>query len=385
MELYIFNRDLELKGILDTFISLRWIRRFHKSGEFQLNCMFDINTLNLLKPENIIYRKDDLEAGYIETLQIKLNETGQEYLEIKGKFLTNYLNSRISWERIKFDGGLESLIRKLINDNVINPKNINRKISNLVLGDIKGFNENIKYSDSFGNILGQLEKISTTNNIGFRNILDIKTKKIIFDLYKGVNRTANNSSIAPCIFSREFENILNQEYVNSFNNYKNTTLIAGAGEGSARKITYMENGIGLDRHELYVDARDISDKEEKTRMVEDRDLEGNIIGEHEETYEAEIPWDRYEPLLLQRGKEKLSECQKIETFNSKINIQSNNVYKKDYDLGDVITIMDKKWKLMINERITEIEEIFDNNGKSVNVMFGNQIPSIIDKIKQTVR
>ncbi|NFC87518.1 hypothetical protein EXN13_07450 [Clostridium botulinum] len=385
MELYIFNKYLELKGILDTFISLRWIRRFHKSGEFQLNCMFDINTLNLLKPENIIYRKDDLEAGYIETIQIKLNENGQEYLEIKGKFLTNYLNSRISWERIKFDGGLESLIRKLINDNVINPKNINRKISNLVLGDIKGFNENIKYSDSFGNILGQLEKISTTNNIGFRNILDIKTKKIIFDLYKGVNRTANNSSIAPCIFSREFENILNQEYVNSFNNYKNTTLIAGAGEGSARKITYMENGIGLDRHELYVDARDISDKEEKTRMVEDRDLEGNIIGEHEETYEAEIPWDRYEPLLLQRGKEKLSECKKIETFNSKINIQSNNVYKKDYDLGDVVTIRDKKWNLMINERITEIEEIFDNNGKSVNVMFGNQIPSIIDKIKQTVR
>ncbi|MHB9909231.1 siphovirus ReqiPepy6 Gp37-like family protein [Clostridium botulinum] len=385
MELYIFNKYLELKGILDTFISLRWIRRFHKSGEFQLNCMFDINTLNLLKPENIIYRKDDLEAGYIETIQIKLNENGQEYLEIKGKFLTNYLNSRISWERIKFDGGLESLIRKLINDNVINPKNINRKISNLVLGDIKGFNENIKYSDSFGNILGQLEKISTTNNIGFRNILDIKTKKIIFDLYKGVNRTANNSSIAPCIFSREFENILNQEYVNSFNNYKNTTLIAGAGEGSARKITYMENGIGLDRHELYVDARDISDKEEKTRMVEDRDLEGNIIGEHEETYEAEIPWGRYEPLLLQRGKEKLSECQKIETFNSKINIQSNNVYKKDYDLGDVVTIRDKKWNLMINERITEIEEIFDNNGKSVNVMFGNQIPSIIDKIKQTVR
>ncbi|KEI96553.1 hypothetical protein N496_15295 [Clostridium botulinum A2B3 87] len=385
MELYIFNKYLELKGILDTFISLRWIRRFHKSGEFQLNCMFDINTLNLLKPENIIYRKDDLEAGYIETIQIKLNENGQEYLEIKGKFLTNYLNSRISWERIKFDGGLESLIRKLINDNVINPKNINRKISNLVLGDIKGFNENIKYSDSFGNILGQLEKISTTNNIGFRNILDIKTKKIIFDLYKGVNRTANNSSIAPCIFSREFENILNQEYVNSFNNYKNTTLIAGAGEGSARKITYMENGIGLDRRELYVDARDISDKEEKTRMVEDRDLEGNIIGEHEETYEAEIPWDRYEPLLLQRGKEKLSECQKIETFNSKINIQSNNVYKKDYDLGDVVTIRDKKWNLMINERITEIEEIFDNNGKSVNVMFGNQIPSIIDKIKQTVR
>lgn len=42
-------------------------------------------------------------------------------------------------------------------------------------------------------------------------------------------------------------------------------MIAGAGEGSARKITSIENGDGLDRYEMYVDARDIEDKEEKKK------------------------------------------------------------------------------------------------------------------------
>ncbi|NFG97930.1 hypothetical protein FDC49_01970 [Clostridium sporogenes] len=385
MELYIFNSDLELIGILDTFTSLRWIRRYFKSGEFELHCALNFNTLELLKRDNVVYKKNDVEAGYIETRQLKIGEDGQEYLEVKGKFLTNYLDRRISWDRVSFSSKTEELMRKLVLENAISPTNINRKIPNLILGDLKGFKENIKYANSFGNIIEQLENISNTNNLGYRNILDIKNRKILFDIYKGVDRTINNGTIAPCIFSRDFENILEQEYMDSLNNYRNTTLIAGAGEGSARKITSIEEGVGLDRYELYVDARDITDKEEKKKTVLDYDEEGNVTGEHEETEEVEIPWERYKPLLLQRGKEKLSECEEIKTFDSKINTNGNNVYKKDFDLGDIVTIVDKKWGIRIDTRITEIEEVYEEKGLEVNVVFGNNIPTIIDKIKQKVR
>lgn len=384
MELYIFSRDLELKGILDIFTSLRWIRRYYKSGEFELHCALNFNTLELLKRDNVVYKKNDVEAGYIETRQLKINEDGQEYLEIKGKFLTNYLDRRINWDRVNFDGKTEGLMRKLINDNAINPVNINRTIPNLTLGSLKGFNEDIKYQNSFGNILDCLENVSNTSNLGYRNLLDIKNRKILFDVYKGVDRTINNGTIAPCIFSRDFENILEQEYMDSLNNYRNTTLIAGAGEGKDRKLTSIENTKGLDRFELYVDARDITDKEEKKKIVTETDEEGNVT-EHEETEEVEIPWERYKPLLIQRGKEKLEECKEIQTFDSKINTNGNNVYKKDFDLGDIVTIVDKKWGIRIDTRITEIEEIYEEKGLEVNVVFGNNIPTIIDKIKQKVR
>ncbi len=200
MELYIFNRDLELKGILDTFTSLRWIRKFNISGEFELHCSLDFKTLELLKRENVIFKKNDVEAGYIETRQLKIGENAQEYLEVKGKFLTNYLDRRISWDRVNFSGKTEELMRKLVLENAINPTNLNRKIPNLILGDLKGFNEDIKYHNSFGNIIECLENISNTNNLGYRNLLDIRNRKILFDVYKGVDRTINNGSIAPCIF-----------------------------------------------------------------------------------------------------------------------------------------------------------------------------------------
>ncbi|HIG0362067.1 TPA: siphovirus ReqiPepy6 Gp37-like family protein [Clostridium sporogenes] len=385
MELYIFSRDLELKGILDTFTSLRWIRRYSKTGEFELHCALNSNTLDLLKRENIIFKKDDVEAGYIETRQLKIGEDGQEYLEVKGKFLTNYLDRRISWDRVNFSGKTEELMRALVNYNAINPTNIDRKIPNLTLGSLKGFNEDIKYQNSFGNIIECLENISNTNNLGYRNLLNIKNRKIVFDIYKGVDRTINNGTIAPCIFSRDFENILEQEYMDSLNNYKNTTLIAGAGEGKDRKLTSIGNTKGLDRFELYVDARDLNDKEEKKKIVVDRDEEGNVTGEHEETYEVEIPWDRYEPQLLQRGKEKLEEYKEIQTFDSKINVLGNNKYKVDFDLGDIVTVVDKKWGIKIDVRITEIEETYEDKGLGVNVTFGNNIPTIITKIKQLIK
>jgi len=365
VELYIFNKDLELKGILDTFTSLRWIRRYHKSGEFELHCALNSDTLNLLQRENIICKKGDDEAGYIETRRLRIDSTGQELLEIKGKFLTSYLRRRINWGQLIFNGKTEELMRKLVNDNCISPTN--RALPNLILGSLKNFDDTIQYQDSYGNILDCLESLSNTSDLGFRNILDINKRKIIFEVYKGIDRTVDNGVIAPCIFSRDFENLLEQEYFDSLNNYKNTALIAGAGEGKDRKLTSIEEGQGLNRYELYVDARDL----QNTKTVNNE--------------EVSIPDNEYIPMLLQRGKEKLAECYEVQTFSSKINTQGNNIYKKDFDLGDIVTIVDKKWGIQVDTRITEVEEVYEGGKVEINPTFGNNIPTIIDKIKQVVR
>ena len=374
MELYIFNKDLELKGILDTFTSLRWIRRYHKSGEFELHCALNSDTLNLLQRENIICKNGDDEAGYIETRRLRIDSTGQELLEIKGKFLTSYLRRRINWGQLIFNGKTEELMRKLVNDNCISPAN--RALPNLILGSLKNFDDTIQYQDSYGNILSCLESISNTSNLGFKNILDMENQKIIFSVYKGIDRTVNNGAIAPCIFSRNFENILEQEYADSLNNYKNTALIAGAGEGKDRKLTSIEEGQGLNRYELYVDARDL----QSTKQVEKTGEDGNKT-----TEDVPMSDNEYIPMLLQRGKEKLAECYEVQTFSSKINTQGNNIYKKDFDLGDIVTIVDKKWGIQVDTRITEVEEVYEGGKVEINPTFGNNIPTIIDKIKQVVR
>ena len=76
-----------------------------------------------------------------------------------------------------------------------------------------------------------MEDIALTSEIGIRALLDIQNKLIKFDVYEGLDRTQGQAINPRVIFSREFENVLSQEYTDSLNNYKNVALVGGQGEG----------------------------------------------------------------------------------------------------------------------------------------------------------
>jgi len=364
MELYVFDRELNFLGILEGFFSLRWIRRYHKCGEFELHCGLTAQNLALLQRGNVIWKNDDLEAGYIEYRNIGQDSQGNEKLAVKGSFLTGYLGRRIVWGTERINGTAEVVMRTLVDDHAISPSNPDRVIPLLELGELKGIGQSINKQTSYANLLESIAGVSTSSGLGYRTILDLANKKLVFDIYEGLDRTAGQSINAPAIFSQEFENILEQEYTDSLNNYRNVVLVGGVGEGAERKLAVVGAGAGLDRFEIFADRRDLSNEDENGDPISDAE---------------------YLPLLEQVGQEVLAENTEIQTFDSKINLRSNLVYKRDFDLGDIVTCTAKKWGVTVDTRITEIEEVYEESGFDINVIFGNSIPTLIDKIKQVVR
>lgn len=62
------------------------------------------------------------------------------------------------------------------------------------------------------------------------------------------------------IFNVDYDNVTNREFISDISEYKNTAIVAGQGEGAERRIRYVGNeNSGLERYELFVDARDIED------------------------------------------------------------------------------------------------------------------------------
>lgn len=363
MEIYIFDRALNFKGIVDNFMSLQWTRRYYKSGEFELRCPLTTESLSLLQRENIIYKKDDIEAGYIEFRQLQQDQEGKEILIVKGKFLTGYLNRRIIWGTKIINDTCEKAMRILVEDNCINPTDTNRIIPNLVLGTLNNFTGSVNYQVSYKNLADEIENLSNISNLGHRINFDITNKKMIFDVYKGLDRSVNQSTNPRAIFSKEFENILEQEYVDSLNNYKNVALIGGIGEGALRKLATVGSSTGLDRFELFNDQKSLSN------------VVNNVTMSDEE----------YTNLLIGKGNETLAETKEIQTFESKINLNSSLKYRTDFDLGDIVTCLSKRWEVTLDTRITEIEEVYEEQGQQINIVFGNNIPTLIDKIKQKIK
>lgn len=346
---------------MDSYESLRWVRKYTECGEFELHCPFTLENIALLSKENIIRKKDSNEAAYISYRNIKQNDKGEENIVVKGKFLTGYFKRRIIWGTEVLQSTFEQAIRTLIAKNCITPADVKRIIPNLVLGDIKNLSETVDYGSAYKNLLEEITAICASFECGQRIRFDTKAKKLIFELYKGLDRTASQQLNPQCIFSKEFDNLMDYEYTDSIEDYKNVVLVGGKSDDddSNRRFMTIGAGEGLDRFEVFNNQGGLSTKIDK----------------------VEMSTVQYEALLSEKGNTTLSQSKIVQSLSAAINLRSNLRYRTDFDLGDIVTCKIKKLGLNLDSRIMEIEEVYEKTGFEVFTVFGDEIPTLSKKIK----
>ena len=222
----------------------------------------------------------------------------------------------------------------------------NRIIENVRLGQLKGYEETLK-AQYTGDELGKvITETCTANGIGYKNILI--ENNFQFELYKGEDRSYNQSKNPYVVFSDEYDNLASSGYTKTTSSHKNTALVAGEGEGLLRTTKEVGNSNkGLDRREIYVDARDLSSNNEEI-----------------ETWE-------YDLLLDERGTEELSAHLITEVFTGDVELTDRYKYKEEVDIGDICSIENKKWGVYSNSRVIGVIETDDENGETIVFEFGS--------------
>lgn len=359
MDVYVFDKDLNYINNIDNFTSLQWVPRYYTAGKFELHCPVTGHNIKTLVRGNLVWKQDSAEVGIIEYRNLSTDMEGRETLKVMGRFYTSVLDRRILYQTEQhLNKAAEVIMRGMVDRNCINTT-ANRKLP-ILLGALQGFDTKIDYQKSYGNLLEELSVISETSDIGFFIRTDLENKKHYFETYRGLDRSINQDINSHVVFSRDYDNLYDQEYTDSTDDLRTTALVAGEGEGMDRVTIAVEDGYtGLDRYELYVDARDLQ-----------REVDEVILSDTE-----------YKNILTQRGFEKLAEYKDIQTFEGKI-ITNNYIYKQDYDLGDIVTVMDRRWNVIVNTRITEVMEIYESGNISIIPNLGPQIPTILDKMKR---
>lgn len=215
--------------------------------------------------------------------------------------------------------------------------------------------------------LGDFKKVcaNLAENIGVKSAYDIDTNS-----YKYSGTAGNAAGNAPCIFSQEFDNIVEQEYTNSVENLKTTAYIGGEEkEGVARKVAEVGgSAAGLSRDEVFINATDIVQEYE-----------------NESGQTVTLTTAQYLALLSARGVEELEQYAETLAFGSKINTNANLKYGTDYDLGDRVTCINKRWNVRIDVRITEIAETYETSGEEIDITFGESLPALLTQIRQITK
>jgi len=346
MELYIYNPTIELQGVIDGYTSLRWRRRFFEPGEFELHCKASDENLAMLSENNIIHRLDRKEAGIIEGITIEDTDGSGEEITATGRMASCILGRRIITPTVNFNGTVEAAMRKIVSDNAIT----SRTIDKLVLGAEGGFTQTSTFQVTWKTILTALEALGKAAPLGFRIRLDVPNKQWIFEVYSGVDRSVTQTARPYVLFSDEFKNIDSPSYTLDNTGYANYAYVGGEGTGSARTIVTIDHTNGAARRELWVDAKDLQKGD-----LSDAD---------------------YKAQLTQRGLEKLAECTKAESFEAAAVNTANFEYLKDWDLGDIVSF--EKWNILLNQRITEAEEVYENGVETVTPTCGTPLPETLN-------
>ena len=112
--LFFFDKELNLLGIVDYFISLRWRRKYFEAGEFEIVLPVNDYMMQFIDTDVIVMRNNYTEAGIIETIEFSDNGTDEE-ATISGRFLTSLLSRRIVKSKINFSGNTIEGMNTIVN------------------------------------------------------------------------------------------------------------------------------------------------------------------------------------------------------------------------------------------------------------------------------
>ena len=346
MNIYVLDTSFKVIDVIDEYISIIWTRRYFSYGDFELYLMASEKNLDILSAGNYLVREQDIVSQsefhnvmIISNRDIKTDVENGDNIIVTGYCLKSILKRRIISEQTTLSGIVENCITQLLIENLINPSVAERQISNFQLGTNMIINSNTMQRQITGDNLSEaITEICMTYGYGYD--VYIKNGKFVFYIYEGADRSYDQSANPYIIFSTEFDNLITSDYVQNNDNYANAAVVAGEGEGDERKKVTVGTASGLNRYEVWIDARNSSSND------------------------GEISENDYLNMLRQEGVEELSELTTTTSFEGEVDDTTNFVIGKDYFLGDCVQV-ENDYGISAKTRIIEVIESEDENGADI--------------------
>lgn len=236
LDLYVFDSSITPLGVIDVVTGLTWLEKFSDAGNFELWCPLNDQNAELLQEDNLLWIGGE-SAGVIEFKELTSDEEGTKTIHIQGRLAESYLDYRTIYPTVVMTGKISSILRKHVNDNLINPADTARKIPLIELAsDQVAYGPSVSYQKTGDTVLLELSKLCEANSLGFRLQFFPRQTKFVFRVYQGTDRTLDQSEVNPVLFSSDLDDILESNYSHNKSELRNFAYVAGEDSGANRKI-----------------------------------------------------------------------------------------------------------------------------------------------------
>ena len=310
-------------AVIDAFTQMEWTRPYRKPGTFSVQIPSTAPAIAEIVKGRIVLPPDSTIVYLIEQI-LRENEDGSpaELWTVSGRDLGGFLQERLCLPTAgqahdaQVAVAAESAMKHYVSGNAGPGAASARKMPGLTVAADLGRGATVTMKARYDVLADMLETIGAIAAMGWQ--VTSLSGGYIFDVIPGVDRSAS------VFFDTTFDTTTGQSWLSSDVDTKSYIYVGGQGLGAARSIVERYTGAlvptGLARRELFQDARDLPDTASLTTR-------GDAV------LAGLAPTDRFEVQVAQGG-----------SFQ----------YRRDWDLGDLVTIRNVAWGLSQAARIVAV-------------------------------
>lgn len=390
MTIFVLDQDLRPIEAVTDFNSLVWTERYNDHGEFELICVYRYHLYTLFQLGNVISISDSDRLMIIEDRAIETNDglpiitiTGRSFEKVLmdrivfkwpwdgGQHVANGVVENISW---RFNGNFQTQFSMMFNlcfgkyTTYVDPIGTRyfcgpplpyvefRLSSDSAVTSVTEYDEGI--TDTLYSIA---MPVIQEKELGFRMVYspndNYKQSKVYAELYKGVDRSENQTDRIPVIFSEAYQNLKASRYYETNRDETSSELFAyedqvqsiengdlpwGTSPGMSAGFEEIGRNGPLRSRIVFIVVTNYYDTERYPDLT-DSQRYSLVNAEH-----ARI-WNSYK---------------REEIFEAELLPNGYFVFGKDYYLGDIVSI-NTEFGVRASARVTEVVRSYDAEGEHI--------------------
>ena len=353
--LRVFDQSLSLVAEIDDYESAYFTRSWYDIGDFLIRINYNKKYATSLQKGSIIQlhgRPDSTGIITSLTMDVGAGGKGSEQVTATGTELKHILRWRIAYPpagqaRYTDNDAAETVIKKFVDAQCGSTADAARQFASFAVAADQARGPAYLISARYSVVADELIDCAWASGLSWRVNLDLDTKEYIFEVYEGVDRTADQAVNARVIFSPSYDTVQTAQIKHSDINYRSIMLVGGQGVGAARTVVPVYTGTeptGFARREEWIDARDLSST----------------------------------PDLTARGTQKAAEFANQDFFTGNALTYSSIQYRRDFDLGDIVTM--SAFGETTDVRVSSARESWSNNRYDIELGFGRPHPTITTRV-----
>lgn len=364
----IWDNNFNILGVIDTIETLEIKKCLSKAGTFTLTVPLTLESVSLLKVGNLITASNNIRPGYtlepyvITYKQLSINSKGVEQLEIQGKSLFIWFNQRVLTQNYNMTDTIPNIIKTILMNECINPRNPNRIIPNLNFTTLTEITNKTTFlpQSQYSTVSSSITSILQSQYIGIQILMSPYQNAYIIELFVGKDYSLGNTEgNTPIIFSSDLNNIMGESFTHSIVNFSNVAYVYGTVDNKAELIITGDTETkGLNRVEIGVDGSDPTLNGEQFNLTS----------------------SNYQAIMTAAGEQTLANSEITRNFAGKLNMHTDLKYRLNFNVGDTISCINKEWSLNEDLIITEVTEQFSVQGNQITLSFGYPLPTLLEKI-----